>query len=192
MVTRTGCVQLDDLIDGIPLRSISQIAYRPTAGGMTLILRMIASLQQHGGHVVLVDSGTSFDGGYASDCGVTVDELILVEVQDEGSGLDVLVEVVSSQRVDLLVMNLMMWQSLQLDWRKVLPVLWDSSTAVVILTRPTVALPVASLHLEIIRQCWLKQSGDIIGCMSQVTVERNRHGITKESVLLPIVFGKGQ
>lgn len=187
----TGFDVLDKLIGGIPQQNITQITNRPTAGGMTVILRLMANAQQNGQHVVLVDRGTSFDGGYASNCGVDVDSLVLVETKHEALSLDVLVEVVRSRIVELVVLNFMTVKSIHLDWRKILPMLWGSPTAVVILTRPQIVLPIASLRLNLIHQQWIKQFGDIIGCVSQVTIERNRYGAIQESVQLSIPFGKG-
>lgn len=190
-VLSTGFPQLDSLVIGVPQRNITQFVGKPTSGMTTLIYQLMAEVQAQHQHIVYVDAGTTFDGGYAIACGMDVDDVVLVEAQDESLILDLLIEVVKSQLVSLLVLNLLSLKNIKLDWRKVLPEIWASPCAVVMLTRPHIHHDWVSLRLHIIHQQWVSDENDIVGCLSKVVVERHRYGNVGESVVLNIPFKEG-
>jgi len=190
-VLNTGFPTLDNLIVGIPQRGITQFVGKPTSGMTTLIYQLMAESQSQNQHIVYVDTGTTFNGGYAIRCGVSVDDVVLVEAEEESLILDLLIEIVKSQLVNLLVLNLLSLKNIKLDWRKVLPEIWASPCAIVMLTRPHIHHDWASLRLQIIHQQWVSDENDIVGCLSKVVVERHRYGNVGKSVVLNIPFKEG-
>lgn len=187
-ILKTGFSSLDSLIVGVPQRSITQYVGQPTSGMTTLIYKLIAETQSKNQHIVYVDMGTSFSGGYAMSCGVDLDDVVLIEAQEESLVLDVLIEVVRSKLVSLVVLNLLSLKSIKLNWRKVLPEIWVSPCAVVILTQSHIYQDWVSLRLHVIHKQWVHYESDIVGCLSKITIDRHRYGNVGKSVVLTILF----
>ena len=64
--------------------------------------------------------GSSFDGTYAANCGVNIDNMVLVEAHEQSLVLELLREIVSSGVVGLLIVNLLSLKQRQLDLRRIM------------------------------------------------------------------------
>ena len=182
----TGFAALDDLIQGVPYRCVTEIRGKPTSGMSTLVYTLMDSAQQAQQHVVFVDMSSSFDGVYAASCGVKVDELVLVEAYDPSLVLELLREIVSSGLVGLLLLNLLPIQQPQIDLRRVMKVVHAVDCAVVLLLPTSAQTNVAALRLHVQRQSWIRTDGDIVGCLSRITIEKQLFGQSGQSTLLLI------
>jgi hypothetical protein len=174
----------------VPCGQVTEIVGRPTSGMSTLAYYLMVSAQQTNRHVVFVDMGTTFSGQYATTCGVNVDDMVLVETQEQSLVLELLREIVSSRVVGLLIVNLLLIKQRQLDLRRVLNAIHSADCAVVLLLPAFAQSSVATLRLRIQRQHWLRSEGDIVGCLAQVTIEKQRAGKIGQSTLLLIPFNQ--
>ena len=186
----TGFASLDEMIEGIPSGHISEIIGKPTSGMSTLAYYLMASAQNANQHVVFVDMGTTFSGQYATTCGVNVDDMVLVEAQEQPLVLELLREIVCSGVVGLVIVNLLSIKQRQIDLRRVMNAIHGADCAVVLLLPAFAQSNVATLRLRIQRRNWLRSEGDIIGCLSQVTIEKQRAGKIGQSTLLLIPFNQ--
>jgi recombination protein RecA len=87
----TGYSALDSLIKGgIPCGRITEINGSPTSGMTTLAMKIIAQAQSQGRIGIYVDLAGVFDPGYAVQCGVQLDGLLIARPLDISSALDIL------------------------------------------------------------------------------------------------------
>src|ERR1700730_16506123 len=73
----TGSLALDLLLGGLPRGAITEYAGAEGAGTETLAFAALASCQQAGGLVLLVDSTGGADGDALAQAGVTLEDLAL-------------------------------------------------------------------------------------------------------------------
>lgn len=182
----TGFDALNDMCR-IPCGHVSTITGRPTSGMTTLMLHLMASAQRSGRNIVYLDSGDTFHSSYALGCGVSLDKLLLIEAHAAPLLLDIMREIVSSGVVDLLVVNTFALRHTKLDLRPIMTSIHSSACAVMMLTRPHFEVS-ASLRLSVQRQSWLRDGRDVVGCMSNITVTRNRFGAEGQSTMLLLPF----
>lgn len=168
----TGFLALDDLMVGLPQSHVTEIAGQPTSGMSSLSYSFMAAAQKSGEHVVYVDMDTTFDGAMGRNFGIDIDELVLVEETDEAVLLDVLRAIVRSGVVGLVVINLLPIKTYFLDLQRLMSDIHHSQSALVCLMQPYTKTNSASLRLHVERQKWLRNQGDVVGCLSRVTVAR--------------------
>jgi hypothetical protein len=112
--------------------------------------------------------------------------MVLVEAHEQPLVLDLLREIVCSGVVGLLIANLMPIKQRNIDLHRIMNEVHVSDCAVVLLLPAFAQTNVAALRLQIQRQKWLRSEDDIVGCLSCITVEKNRFGKSGQSTLLLI------
>lgn len=184
----TGFTALDDLCQ-LSRGTVTTFTGKPTSGLTTLTFFLMAAAQKSGKHLVYVDTGHTFNGAYATTCGVNIEQMLLVEAHHPSLVLDVLREVANSHVIDLLVINLMALRKNTLDIRPIQTIIHQSQCAIVLLARPKFQVA-SALRLAVMRLSWLRDGRDVVGCLSSVRVTRNRFGKTGTEIMLLIPFGK--
>ncbi|MEL7436659.1 MAG: hypothetical protein AAFN11_22155 [Chloroflexota bacterium] len=184
----TGFAALDALITGIPCGHITAIVGHPTSGLTTLTYHIIASAQKQGRHVVHIHQGTTFDAHYAMQCGVRMQGLLAVDVDNPVTGLDVTRAIVASRAVGLVVLNILGATDTLLDVRPFVRDLRSADCAVLCLVTPTTRTNATSLRLAVKRQKWTRQYGVVMGCLSSVSVQKNKLGASGHHALLLLPF----
>ena len=92
----TGFANLDQIlgIGGLPSGRISEIIGRPTSGVTTLALHVAANFQGTGGTVLYFDHSHTFDAEYAVNCGVELEQLVLIRPHDLHQAAEILLDLV--------------------------------------------------------------------------------------------------
>ena len=181
---KSGFTGLDAILDGIAKGHVSEIAGRPTSGLTTLAHHIVASAQATGDNVVYIQMDNHLDASYALNCGVKLDKFLAVEAHSMPLILDLIRDVVSSEMVGLVVANLLSLTQRHLDLQRILHDIRASQCAVLILLPSYTQSNGASLRLSVQRQRWLKQKNQILGCLSSVTIQKNKLGRTGNHALL--------
>lgn len=180
----TGFTGLDAILDGIAKGHVSELAGRPTSGLTTLAHHISASAQGAGDNVVYIQMDNHLDASHALNCGVKLDKFLAVQAQSIPLVLEVIREVVSSETVGLVVANLLPLAQRHLDLQRILQDIRASQCAVLMLLPSYTQSNGASLRLSIQRQRWLKQRKQILGCLSLVTIQKNKLGRVGNHALL--------
>jgi hypothetical protein len=187
-VYSSGFISLDWMIGGIPRAQITEIVGRPTSGMNSLAFHSLARSQKQGANVVIVDSLSRLNLNAAAASGVQLAKLILVEAEDLALILNLVREIIHSGVVQYLLLNLLTLHQSALSLRSLISVLHASDCALVLLLPAKAKTDSASLRLSLQRQEWLRQNGDIVGCLSLVTVEKHRLGKAGMESLLLLPF----
>jgi recombination protein RecA len=103
----TGSLALDLAlgIGGIPKGRITEIFGPESSGKTTLAQHIIAESQKRGGTVAYIDAEHAMDPGYASSCGVKVDELLISQPDTGEQALEITEALVRSSAVDVIVID---------------------------------------------------------------------------------------
>lgn len=102
----TGCFSLDAAFgNGIPKGRIIEVFGEESSGKSTLSQFIIAQLQKSGGKAALIDVENAFDGEYAKNIGVKVDELLVAQPATLEESFDVVKELVETNEVDIIVVD---------------------------------------------------------------------------------------
>jgi hypothetical protein len=184
----SGFQALDALIGGIPRSHLTEITGRPSSGMTTLVYHSLALAQQQGANIVVIDNISNLDIQAATEFGLNLEKLVLVEVEELNLLLNLLPELLNSGVVHYLLVNLMSLRQNLLSLRALSPFLQKSDCAVTLLIPRSTKSDIAALRLHIQRRKWLKQGKDIIGCLSSVQVEKQRFGKAGRECLLLLPF----
>jgi recombination protein RecA len=103
----TGSLALDLAlgIGGIPKGRITEIFGPESSGKTTLAQHIIAESQKKGGTVAYIDAEHALDPGYAANCGVKVDELLISQPDTGEQALEICEALVRSSAVDVIVID---------------------------------------------------------------------------------------
>ena len=103
----TGSFALDLAlgIGGIPRGRITEIFGPESSGKTTLAQHIIAEAQKLGGTVAYIDAEHAMDPGYASHCGVKVEELLISQPDTGEQALEICEALVRSSAVDVIVID---------------------------------------------------------------------------------------
>jgi len=86
-----GFAALDEALKGgIPVGRISAISGRPTSGMTMLAWHILANAGKDAGNLVYLDTGHSFDPATAARCGVPLERLLLIHLQEEGQAIHIM------------------------------------------------------------------------------------------------------
>jgi recombination protein RecA len=101
----TGFANLDNIlgIGGLPSGRISELIGRPTSGVTTLALHVAANFQVVGGTVLFFDHSRTFDAEYAVNCGVELEQLVLIRPHDLQQAAEILLDLVIGGGKNLIV-----------------------------------------------------------------------------------------
>lgn len=181
---KTGFKGLDAILIGIPKGYVTELAGRPTSGLTTLAHHIAAQAQRADDNVVYIQMANPLDGQYAAKCGVGFDKMLSVDVESLILALDVTRGIVQSSVVGLIILNLLSLKQRHLDLQVVLRDIRGSDCAVVLLLPSFAQSNASSLRLIVQRQKWLRDSNRIVGCLSSVTIQKNRFGRNGNQALL--------
>jgi recombination protein RecA len=103
----TGSLALDLAlgIGGIPRGRITEIFGPESSGKTTLAQHIIAEAQKRGGTVAYIDAEHAMDPGYAGNCGVNVDELLISQPDTGEQALEITEALVRSSAIDVIVID---------------------------------------------------------------------------------------
>ena len=106
-VIPTGSLTLDMAlgIGGYPKGRIIEIYGPESSGKTTLTLHAIAEVQKQGGTAAFIDAEHAIDPVYAKNLGVSIDELILSQLDSGEQGLEIAETLVRSGAIDLVVVD---------------------------------------------------------------------------------------
>ena len=103
----TGSLALDMAlgIGGIPRGRVTEIFGAEAAGKSTLAIHIMAETQKAGGIAAYIDVEHALDPGYAGNCGLDLDELLIAQPDSAEQALDIGEQLVRSGAVDAIVVD---------------------------------------------------------------------------------------
>jgi recombination protein RecA len=103
----TGCLALDLAlgIGGVPRGRITEIYGPESSGKTTLCQHVIAEAQRGGGIAAFIDVEHALDPGYATKCGVNIDQLYISQPDTGEQALEITEALVRSGAVDVVVLD---------------------------------------------------------------------------------------
>jgi len=103
----TGSLALDVAlgIGGIPRGRVTEIFGGESAGKSTLAIHIMAETQKLGGTAAYVDVEHAMDPGYAANCGLNLDELLIAQPDSAEQALDITEQLVRSGAVDTIIID---------------------------------------------------------------------------------------
>jgi recombination protein RecA len=106
-VIPTGSIALDIAlgVGGIPRGRVVEIFGPESSGKTTLVQHIIASAQRSGGVAALIDAEHALDSGYAKNCGVDIDELLVSQPDTGEQALEIAEALVRSGAVDIVAID---------------------------------------------------------------------------------------
>ena len=106
-VIPTGSLALDIALGagGIPRGRVTEIYGSESAGKSTLAIHIMAETQKLGGIAAYVDAEHALDPSYASNCGLSLDELLISQPDSGEQALDITEQLVRSGAVDTIVVD---------------------------------------------------------------------------------------
>ena len=103
----TGALSLDMAlgIGGVPRGRVTEIYGPESSGKTTLCQHIVAEAQRMGGVCAFIDMEHALDPGYAAQCGVDVDNLLISQPDTGEDALEIAEELVRSGAVDVIVID---------------------------------------------------------------------------------------
>lgn len=202
-VTRlpTGFPDLDAALGGgLPRGRVTEIIGRPTAGTVTLALKMITQAQAQGETAVYLDLERTFDADYAARCGVALDRLLLVRPYDAGQAFALLRDFAGSG-CGVLVCDLLPARAdsrlAQALGQLLLPLAQSATVLLCLVSLPpgrgtlpreTLVSYYAAVRLHLRRERWLHRGKEIRGYRAQALVAKNKLGPAGQQATIEITF----
>ncbi|MYC28575.1 MAG: recombinase RecA [Chloroflexi bacterium] len=106
-VIPTGSLALDIALGagGIPRGRVTEIYGSESAGKSTLAIHIMSETQKLGGIAAYVDAEHALDPSYASNCGLSLDDLLISQPDSGEQALDITEQLVRSGAVDTIVVD---------------------------------------------------------------------------------------
>ena len=106
-VIPTSCAVLDDIIGvgGFPRGRIIELVGDASAGKSTICLHVIAEAQKMGLNCVIFDTENAMDVEYARNLGVDVDKLIICQVSEAETALEIATKLAESGDIGLIIID---------------------------------------------------------------------------------------
>ena len=103
----TGAISLDLAlgIGGIPRGRVTEIFGPEMSGKSTMALHIIAQAQNQGGTAAYIDVEHALDPGYAANCGVKVEDVLISQPDTGEQALEITEALVRSGAVDVVVID---------------------------------------------------------------------------------------
>ena len=197
----TGFLALDAALGGgLPRGRVTEITGRPTAGMITLALKIITQAQARGETAVYLDLERTFDPDYAAQCGVALEQLLLVHPHDVKQTFALLRDFASSGcgvlACDLpsALTNAHLAQTLG---QVLLPLAQSATVLLCLVSLPpgqgpfpleSLAAYYAAARLQLRRERWLHRGKEIRGYRAQVLVAKNKLGPAGQQATIEITF----
>jgi recA bacterial DNA recombination protein len=203
-VVSTGFPVLDAILGsrGLPREVGAAFRGGPSSGKTTLALRCVASAQEQGAIAAWLDLARVFDPVEAVGRGVDLRWLLIVRPPDLDEGFSLAASLLSGRSVDMLVVDLPARLGGRTDerlrrlfahGRRVGARLLVLEPASIGRSAAAVLAESAGLHLDLERRAWLRLGREVVGQRTEVTVTRDRHGLSGRSALLDIHYlGEGE
>jgi recombination protein RecA len=195
---------------GLPRGRIVELAGAPSAGTVTLALRLVAAVQALGEPVAYLDLAQAFDPLYAAQCAVSLEQLLLIYPPDAAQALALAQELVVAG-AGAIVLDLAAAPPaaterrhpavpaerrhlagppalLSLPWDRLLAPLARAGALFLVLCTPAggQAIPHTTLRLQLQRERWLYHHHDVVGYRTRITIVKNRLGGAGQSVAAEI------
>jgi recombination protein RecA len=202
----TGFSSLDKLlrIGGLPKGKIVELVGQTTSGKTTLALKFLARAQQGDRTVGYIDQARYFDPDYAYRCGLDLSHLIVGTPYDVTEALAMIEALVKEGGLAALVLDTVdfFWadppsaQSLNASLGRIVAPLAHAGTILLFLHDPLsgemrgldVIRHYASMRLEIVREDWLRQRGDVRGYKARIEIGKSRFGPSGGAASIEIKF----
>ncbi len=103
----TGSLALDVAlgVGGIPRGRVTEIFGAESAGKSTLAIHIMAETQKAGGTAAYIDVEHAMDPGYAGNCGLNLEELLIAQPDSAEQALDITEQLVRSGAVDAIIID---------------------------------------------------------------------------------------
>lgn len=103
----TGSLALDEAlgVGGYPRGRIVEVYGPESSGKTTVALHAVAEVQRRGGTAAYIDAENALDPAYATNLGVSIDDLLLSQPDTGEQGLQIADALVSSGAVDIVVVD---------------------------------------------------------------------------------------
>ena len=103
----TGSLALDVAlgVGGIPRGRVTEIFGAESAGKSTLAIHIMAETQKLGGTAAYIDVEHAMDPGYAGNCGLSLDDLLIAQPDSAEQALDITEQLVRSGAVDAIIID---------------------------------------------------------------------------------------
>ena len=103
----TGSLSLDMAlgVGGIPRGRVTEIFGAESAGKSTLAIHIMAETQKAGGTAAYVDVEHALDPGYAANCGLDSEQLLIAQPDSAEQAMDITEQLVRSGAVDAIVID---------------------------------------------------------------------------------------
>ena len=92
-------------IGGIPRGRVTEIFGAESAGKSTLAIHIMAETQKKGGIAAYIDVEHAMDPGYAENCGLNLDDLLISQPDSAEQALDITEQLVRSGAIDSVVID---------------------------------------------------------------------------------------
>ena len=92
-------------IGGIPRGRVTEIFGAESAGKSTLAIHIMAETQRKGGIAAYIDVEHAMDPGYAENCGLNLDDLLISQPDSAEQALDITEQLVRSGAIDSVVID---------------------------------------------------------------------------------------
>ncbi|HNS52658.1 MAG TPA: ATPase domain-containing protein [Anaerolineae bacterium] len=200
----TGFEALDRALGtgGLPKGGVCEVVGPATSGKTTLALRFLAQAQRGGSQVAYIDQARYFDADYAHRCGVDLSHLLAGAPQDLAEALAMAEALARCGSLAAMVLDTVdfLWgdaaaaRLLAATLSRLRPPLVRSGTVLLVLhDSPDARSPAlsalahtATVRLQVVRESWIRQYGDVRGYKARVDVLKNRHGPAGQAVRLAI------
>jgi hypothetical protein len=207
----TGFSVLDALTGchGIPRGALTLLGGRSTSGKLTIAYKCLASAQAQRGAVALLDLSHTANPDYLQRCGVDLDRLLVARPTHLSEAVTLLLDLVQSAQTRLILLDglpvLLADRAATRQLATALPRLRQlaraASCAVLLLDEAAppwqrwlgldAAAAVrqhAALHVELRRERWLYDSGELIGYNAAASLIASRWRADRPTTSLSIVF----
>jgi len=192
-------------IGGLPRGAFSELIGYGTAGHFTVAAHTLAQAQRGGQPVAYIDVGAAADVDGLARCGVRLEDLAILRPQGFVHALAMTGDLLRAGGVAAVVFDRVQdlflladddaWTQFHRAVRDWTPVLARSLGTFLFITEASapgiypedLPLPhMASVRLAFRRQQWLRRGPRVVGYLSRVTVLKNRHGPSGQSVTLTL------
>jgi RecA/RadA recombinase len=204
----TGC-------GGVPLGAITLLSGRTTSGKLTVAYKLLANAQRdaHGytaNTVVLLDLSRTADPDYLARCGLDLDALLVGRPQLGPETVYLLGDILATQQVcavlldslaDLAADGSSSLHDFNVHLGKLQQRLRASGAALIILDEmqppwlrwlnlddSSQVRRAAALHIEMRRERWLRQAGEMVGYRAQARLLKSRWAYGLRSAPVELVF----
>lgn len=174
----SGFAALDAVLPagGLQRGRLTLISGTPGSGRHSLALRALAAAQSGGGLVAWIDGACCFDAGYAADCGLALDRLILIRPPGARAAAMIAATLTERPGLDGLALAALPCDGATLNWlerrlRRSLP----AASCLLLAVAPSVMVQERlqlnqRLHIRLRHQHWLHYGSTIVGCRSLATL----------------------